>query len=97
MVPARDRAHADAQMRGEGLVAHPQRGLQRARGTPVQPVTTSMARRPQASRNDRAEAAPARAPGNPDARTRVNDPPHPAGLTAIGVLPVPLVARLRLL
>ena len=34
LVPGGDRAHADSQVRGERLVAHPQRSLQRARGAP---------------------------------------------------------------
>ena len=95
LVPARDRADADPQMRGERLVAHPKRGLQGARGASG-PAGHQVHGPPTVDKTEMTalKSRPAQAPGTSGrAQARATLSRTPAGFTAIGVLPVPLVTR----
>jgi hypothetical protein len=86
-----DGARADVQVPSEGVVAHPERGLQRGRGAPG-PAGHHVHRPPAAGRTELTapEQRPARVPGVPGrAQARSVARRTPAGFTGIGVLPVP--------
>ena len=63
LVPGGDRAHADSQVRGERLVAHPQRGLQRARGAAGPAAGHQVHDPPPGAEMTAPRPRPARAPG----------------------------------
>ena len=85
LVPGSDRAHGDSQVFGERLVAHPQRGLQRARGTSG-PAGHHVHGPPTLGNADMTvpDSRPGRAPGTfGRAQARTAIPRMSAGLTVI--------------
>ena len=98
LVPARDRPHADSQMGGERLVAHPQCGLQRARGT-AGPAGHHVHGLPTVGKAEMTtlKSHPAHAPGTPGrAQAHSMIPRTPAGLTAMACCPFPWSLAYRL-